>query len=118
MDDSEPTEAEREAAQFEDGGRLFAERVERNPWTHELRAAMAKAERTGDRRPIDDFARRFKEDDGRYLPVGDGPGRIDIASQFRSPRLALGWSAFELVLVAGSHRLAGPFIGVYSWRWG
>jgi hypothetical protein len=64
--DSEPTEAEREAlvAQFEDGGRRFAERAEKNPWTHGLRAVLA----IGDQGLIDDFVRRFKADEARRYP--------------------------------------------------
>jgi hypothetical protein len=50
--------------------RVFEERAERNPWTHELRAVLAEADRTGDRRPIDDFVRRFKEDEARRFPKG------------------------------------------------
>ena len=45
--------------------RAFAERAERSPWTLELRTVLAEAERTGDRRPIDDLVRRFKADDAR-----------------------------------------------------
>ena len=63
MEDSELTEAEREAlsAQFEDAGRRFAERAERNPWIHAWRAIKA----LGDQGLIDDFVKRFKEDERR-----------------------------------------------------
>jgi hypothetical protein len=51
-------------------GRKLAERAERNPWTHALRAALAEAEDTGDSKPIDDFVRRFKMAEAlRYLPL-------------------------------------------------
>ena len=52
--------------------RAFIERVERNPWTHELRAVLAEADRTGDRGPIEDFVRRFKEDEARRWPKPKG----------------------------------------------
>ena len=40
--------------------RKFADRVERNPWTHALRAAKVEAERTGDCAPIDAVVKRFR----------------------------------------------------------
>ena len=45
--------------------RAFAEHAEKNPWILELRAVLAEADRTGDRKLIDDFARRFKADEAR-----------------------------------------------------
>jgi hypothetical protein len=48
-------------AEFHRNARAFVESAERNPWTHELRAVLAEADRTGDRRPIDDFVARFKK---------------------------------------------------------
>jgi hypothetical protein len=38
-------------AHFQRTAKLFVERAERNPWTHELRAVLAEADRTGDRKP-------------------------------------------------------------------
>ena len=37
-----------------------AERIERNPWTYELRRVRAEVERTGDESLYEDFQRRFK----------------------------------------------------------
>jgi len=75
MDDHpEPTEAEQLAliaAQFEDGGRRFAERAEKNPWTHGLRAVLA----IGDQGLIDDFVRRFKADFERRFPEAERRAR-------------------------------------------
>jgi hypothetical protein len=34
----------------------------------QLRAVLAEADRTGDREPIDDFVRRFKEDEAGRWP--------------------------------------------------
>ena len=74
MDDNEPAEAERKAffSHFEDGGRRFAERAESNPWIHEWRRVIAKADRAGDcdnrQKIIDDFVRRLKADERRRHP--------------------------------------------------
>jgi hypothetical protein len=54
-------------AQFQRNARLAAERIERSPWTLGIRAVLAEAERTGDRAPIDDFVRRFKEAERRQF---------------------------------------------------
>jgi hypothetical protein len=66
MEDSEPTKADQEAfiAELQENGRRFAERSERNPWTHGLRAVLA----IGDQGLIDDFVKRFKVDEARRYP--------------------------------------------------
>ena len=57
-------------AELQRNGQKFAERAERNPWVHALRAARAEAEATGDMRPIEDFVRRFKMAEAlRYPPL-------------------------------------------------
>jgi hypothetical protein len=57
-------------AELQRNGRKFAERAERSPWTHALRAARAEVEATGDSKPIDDFVRRFKKAEAlRYPPL-------------------------------------------------
>ena len=40
---------------------LAAERIERNPWTHEYRRVKAEVELTGDKSLFADFQRRFKK---------------------------------------------------------
>ena len=64
------TEAE-QRAQLEDGGRRFAERAERDPWTHGLRAVLA----IGDQGLIDDFVRRFKAVFERRFPEAERRAR-------------------------------------------
>ena len=55
------------AVELERNMRAFAERVERNPWTHEYRRVKAEVERTGDDSLFVDFQRRFKQDEAdRY----------------------------------------------------
>jgi hypothetical protein len=68
--DSEPTEAEHRAllAQFEDGGRRFAERAEKSPWTLGIRAARAEAELTGSNEAFDDLVRRYKKYEAERWP--------------------------------------------------
>jgi hypothetical protein len=70
MEDSEPTRADQEAfiAELQENGRRFAERSERSPWTLELRAVMAEAERSGGRKPIDDLVRRYKKYEAERWP--------------------------------------------------
>jgi hypothetical protein len=77
------TEAEQRAliAQFEDGGRRFAERVEKNPWTHELRAVLAEYERTGAYGPVEDFVRRFKANEAQGSWADGGPDGGPAASR-------------------------------------
>ena len=48
-------------AEWRDAGARFAYYVERNPWTHEYRAAALRAEAAGHDGPIRDFVRRFKQ---------------------------------------------------------
>jgi hypothetical protein len=48
-------------AEWRDAGARFAEKVERNPWAREYRAAALRAEAAGHDGPIRDFARRFKQ---------------------------------------------------------
>jgi hypothetical protein len=55
-------------SEFQRSMRLAVERIESNPWTHELRAALGESERTGDTKLIDDFVLRFKEDERRRYP--------------------------------------------------
>jgi hypothetical protein len=68
--DYEPTEAELEAlvAQLQDGGRRFAERIEKSPWTLAVRAARAEAELTGSREAWDDLVRRYKKYEAKRWP--------------------------------------------------
>jgi hypothetical protein len=47
-------------AELRDAGARFAEKIERNPWTHDYRAAALRAEAAGHDGPIRDFVRRFK----------------------------------------------------------
>ena len=47
-------------AEFERNMQAAAERIERNPWVHELRRVRAEVERTGDETLFADFQRRFK----------------------------------------------------------
>jgi hypothetical protein len=55
------------AVELERNMRAFAERVERNPCTHEYRRVKAEVERTGDDSLFVDFQRRFKQDEAdRY----------------------------------------------------
>jgi hypothetical protein len=56
----EPTEEEQEAF-IADGGRRFAERAEKSPWTLGVRAARAEAEHTGSDEAFDDLVRRYKK---------------------------------------------------------
>ena len=54
-------------AELRDAGARFAEKIERNPWTHEWRRVKAEHDRTGDDRLFEDFERRFKMDEAlRY----------------------------------------------------
>jgi hypothetical protein len=57
-------------AELRDAGARFAEKVERNLWTHEYRAAALRAEAAGDDGPIKDFVRRFKMDQALHIPRG------------------------------------------------
>jgi hypothetical protein len=50
--------------------RNFAERIERNPWTHEYRRVKAEVERTGDDSLFVDFQRRFKMAEALHIPRG------------------------------------------------
>lgn len=81
MENSELSDAERKAllAQFEHGGRRSAERSEKNPWILGWRAVKA----IGDQGLIDDFVRRFKEDEARRYP-----DRSIRARHHRSPKAA------------------------------
>ena len=47
-------------AEMLEKARTWGERIERNPWTHEYRAAALRAEAAGHDGPIKDFIRRFK----------------------------------------------------------
>jgi hypothetical protein len=50
--------------------RLTAERIARNPWTHEYRRVKAEVERTGDETLFEDFQRRFKKAEREQWPAG------------------------------------------------
>jgi hypothetical protein len=56
--------------EWRDAGARFAEKIERNPWTHEYRAAALRAEAVGHDGPIRDFVRRFKMDQALHIPRG------------------------------------------------
>jgi hypothetical protein len=58
-------------AEFKRNQRLFAERIERSPWTLGIRAARAEAELTGSHEAFDDLVRRYKKyEAGRcYFPL-------------------------------------------------
>lgn len=49
--------------------RAAVERIERNPWTHELRRVRAEVERTGDESLFADFERRFKQAERERWPM-------------------------------------------------
>jgi hypothetical protein len=57
-------------AEAERNAGLAAERIERNPWTHEYRRVRAEVERTGDESLFADFQRRFKKAERERWPAG------------------------------------------------
>ena len=55
-------------AEWRDAGARFAEKIERNPWTHEYRAAALRVEAAGHDGPIRDFVGRFKQAEAALYP--------------------------------------------------
>ena len=49
--------------------RATVERIESNPWVHELRRTRAEVERTGDDSLYADFQRRFKQAERERWPM-------------------------------------------------
>jgi hypothetical protein len=58
-------------AEFKERARRTVERIERSWWREPLRAVLA----TGERKPIDDFVRRFKADLERRYPESERRAR-------------------------------------------
>jgi hypothetical protein len=55
-------------AECERNLQAVAERIERNPWVHELRRVRAEVERTDDQTLFVDFQRRFKRAERERWP--------------------------------------------------